>query len=67
MADSGNGRPMEVRVALIEERTNVMERCYNELRERMDLMNGKLTAILVSVATAAVLLALNLVVNGFAK
>lgn len=67
MAEPGNGRPMEVRMAIVEERVSVVERCANELRDQIEGMNGKLTAILVSIATAAVLLAINLVVGGFAK
>jgi hypothetical protein len=54
-------------MAIVEERVSVVERCANELRDQIEGMNGKLTAILVSIATAAVLLAINLVVGGFAK
>lgn len=67
MAEPGNGRAVEVRLSLLEERMNTLEKCHDDLRERLEAMNSKLTTILVSVATAAVLLAMNLVVSGFGR
>lgn len=55
----------DVRLSLLEERVRFMERSVEELKKAIAGMNSKLTAILVSVATAAVLLAINLLVRGW--
>lgn len=68
MADEhepGNGREMAVRVALVEQRVKTVECEMRDLHDIVGGMNGKLTGILVSLATAALLLAINLVVGGF--
>ena len=57
----------EVRLSLVEERIRVMEQSVQELRAMIGGMNAKLTAILFSLTTAAVLLAINLVVQEFAR
>ena len=54
-------------MALLEERMAVMEACVEELRAVIGSMNAKLTAVLVSITTAAVLLAINLLVQEFAS
>ena len=65
MTEPGNGRGDAVRLALLEQRICHVEAEMRELREMVRAMNGKLTTILVSVATAALLLAINLVVGLF--
>jgi hypothetical protein len=64
MTEPGNGRAVEVRVALLEERATQLEARVCDMQKTLDGINGKLTAILATLATSAVLLALNLVVNG---
>lgn len=66
MTDPGNGRAVEVRVALLEERTTQLEARVCDMQKTLDSINGKLTAIFAALATSAVMLAINLVVNGFA-
>lgn len=65
--EPGNGRTEDVRLALVEQKVVTVECEMRELRELVGGMNAKLTAILVSVATAAVVLALNLAVGGLIK
>lgn len=67
MPEPGNGRADVVRLALVEQRVETVEDEMKELRDMVCGMNGKLTAILVSIATAAVLMAINLVVSGFGR
>ncbi len=67
MTEPGNGRSLEVRVGVIEERVRTHGECLDELRATVSGMNSKLTTILVSIATAAILLAINLIVSGFAR
>jgi hypothetical protein len=67
MPEPGNGRADAVRLALVEQRVETVEDEMKELRDMVCGMNGKLTAFLVSIATAAVLLAINLVVSGFGR
>ena len=55
----------EVRLSLVEERVRVMEQSVQELRVEIGSMNAKLTAVLLSVTTAAVLLAINVLVGAF--
>lgn len=55
----------EVRLSLVEERVRVMEQGVQDLREEIGSMNAKLTAVLFSVTTAAVLLAINVLVGAF--
>lgn len=55
----------EVRLSLVEERVRVMEQIVQDLRDEIGGMNAKLTALLVSVTTAAVLLAINVLVGAF--
>lgn len=64
MTEPGNGRVDAVRLALVEQRITNVECEMKELRDLVSGMNGKLTAILVSLATASLLLAINLVVHG---
>lgn len=64
MTEPGNGRADAVRLALVEQRITNVECEMKELRDLVSGMNGKLTAILVSLATASLLLAVNLVVHG---
>lgn len=63
----GNGRADAIRLALVEQRVGLVECEMKELRDLVSGMNGKLTGILVSLATAALLLAINLAVNGLAR
>ena len=57
----------DVRLSLLEERVKFMERSIEDLKKTISGMNGKLTAILVSVATAALLLAIDLLVRGIGQ
>lgn len=57
----------DVRLSLLEERVRIMERSIDELKKTISGMNSKLTAILVSVATAALLLAIDLLVRGIGQ
>lgn len=65
MTEVGNGRPMEVRMALIEERMLHMEKQQEELRETLLQVNAKMTGVLAAVAASAVMLAIILIVNGW--
>jgi hypothetical protein len=58
-----DGGSIEVRLSLVEERVRVMEGCVQELRIAIASMNAKLTAILVSVTTSAILLAINVILS----
>lgn len=59
MAEDNN----RITVAMLGVRVTHVEAEMKDLRDCVESMNGKLTAILVSIATAAVLLALNLVIG----
>lgn len=59
MAENNN----RVTVAKLGVRVSHLERGMDDLRETVEGMNGKLTAILVSIATAAVLLAINIIIG----
>ena len=52
-------------MALIEERMLHMGKQQEELRETLLQVNAKMTGVLAAVAASAVMLALNLVVNGW--
>ena len=66
MAQAGNVRAPEVRMALLEERVGHCEKQLEDLAETLAQVNSKLTGVLAAVAASAVMLALNLVVHGWA-
>ena len=53
-------------MALLEERVGHCEKQLEDLAETLAQVNSKLTGVLAAVAASAVMLALNLVVHGWA-
>lgn len=56
--------PTDIRLSLLEHDVDVFEEHHGELMARLDAMQRLLIGVLVSVATAAILVAINVAITG---